>query len=103
MTNGAEVVCCMAGFYYFSKLNYVKGTLKLDRNMLLMVVAISLAFLIRSSSLVGWIPLALAAIFKNNVCGNLWIIIQAGLLVTLPMLILSFCLDSLYYGKWTWT
>lgn len=30
MTNGAEAVCCMAGFYYFSKLVYKEKTLKFE-------------------------------------------------------------------------
>ena len=72
--------------------------------MVAMTAAITFGFLIRSSSLIGWVPLALFAIFATkNLFGNLISIIWAGLFVTLPLLMLSFLLDSAYYGKFTLT
>lgn len=106
MTNGAEVTCCLAAFYHFGNLNYHKktGVLRCDREMVAMTAAITFGFLIRSSSLIGWLPLALFAIFATkNLFGNLFTIIWAGLTVTLPLLVLSFLLDSAYYGKFTLT
>ena len=71
-----------------------------DKNLALMTLSITLAFLIRSSSLIGWIPLALVSIFSTqNVFSNLFSIIQAGVLVAIPTIGFSIALDSWYYGK----
>ena len=100
MTNGVEAVLCMIGFYFYSKLTYKKQTLTYDKNLALMTLSITLAFLIRSSSLIGWIPLALVSIFSTqNIFSNLFSIIQAGVLVAIPTIGFSIALDSWYYGK----
>ena len=71
MTNVAEAIFCTMAFYYFINLKYNNLNQKTknvyiycEKNMMMMTFAITIAFLIRSSSLVGWIPLALAAIFS---------------------------------------
>jgi len=73
--------------------------------MALMTLAITMAFLVRSSSIIGWVPLALIYIFQTNsmIClfYNLLAIIQAGLIVAIPMVLLSLCMDSFYYGTFT--
>ena len=70
--------------------------------MALMTFAITMAFLVRSSSIIGWVPLALIYIFQTSslICllHNLLAIIQAGLFIAIPMVILSLCMDSFYYG-----
>jgi len=70
--------------------------------MALMTFGITMAFLVRSSSIIGWVPLALIYIFKANsfecMIYNLLAIIQAGLFIAIPMVFLSLCMDSLYYG-----
>ena len=99
MTNGVEAVLCMVAFYFYSKLTYKKKTLTYDRNLALMTFSITLAFLIRSSSLVGWIPLALVAIFSTpNFISNFIAVAKAGILVAIPTLIFSIGLDSWFYG-----
>lgn len=73
--------------------------------MAVMTWAITMAFIVRSSSLLGWIPLALATIFsgKNSYCilMNLWNIILSGIFIALPMMAFSILFDSLIYGKFT--
>lgn len=103
MTNGVEAVMCAIGFYYFTKLNYDnKKHLIFDKNMAIMTFAITMAFLIRSSSLVGWIPLALAKIFSTSYVGmNLFSIITACVMVTIPTIIVSILIDSKFYGRLT--
>jgi len=75
--------------------------------MAVMTWAITMAFIVRSSSLLGWIPLALTTIFsgKNSYCilMNLWNIILSGIFVALPMMIFSILFDSFIYGKFTCT
>jgi hypothetical protein len=58
LTNTPESIFCLVGLYYYNRLKP-----KFDRNMVMMVLYISLAFIIRSSSLIGWIPLALFKMF----------------------------------------
>ena len=109
MTNGVESVLCSVAFYYFTRLTYKKDKssgkndhLIFDTNLGLMTLAISVAFMIRSSSLVGWIPLALAKIFSTkNTAQNLVALIQAGIFITVPTIIFSIAMDSMFYGKFT--
>lgn len=99
MTNGAEATFVMVAFYHYTKMQYVeervsqvkkkKGEAKssptiykylvFEKNMALMTFAITVAFLVRSSSLVGWIPLAMVAIFQGpnfiSICYNLMALI----------------------------
>jgi hypothetical protein len=78
--------------YYYSKL-----APKLDRHMKMMIVAITMAFIVRSSSLVGWVPLALFYLFQSQ---EYFIAILSGaFLVAVPLLSLSILIDSYFYGK----
>jgi len=54
LTNGVESVFCTVAFYYFSLLKP-----KFDKNMALMTFSITMAFIARSSSLVGFLPIAI--------------------------------------------
>lgn len=64
-----------------------------------MTFSITLAFLIRSSSLIGWIPLAIFKIVSSkDIISNLISIIAAGIFVAIPTVAISICLDSLFYG-----
>ena len=60
LTNGVESVFCTIGFYYFSILKP-----KFDFNMCMMTFSITIAFIVRSSSLIGFIPLALFRLFQS--------------------------------------
>jgi hypothetical protein len=79
MTNGTEAVFCIIALYYYTKLNYEDDNknksfkpdkknlyLIFDKNMALMTFAITIAFIVRSSSIIGWIPLALLYIFNAS-------------------------------------
>lgn len=70
--------------------------------MIFMTSTITMAFLIRSSSIIGWVPLALIKIFYADsiLCSfyNLSAIIKAGVFIAIPMVVFSICLDSYYYG-----
>lgn len=69
MTNGVEAVLCIIAFYYYSSIKYQKekGSSRIifEKNMAAMTFAITLAFLIRSSSIIGWIPLAFFKIIST--------------------------------------
>lgn len=94
LTNGAEAICSLIAFYYFTHLQA-----KFDRNMKLMTLFITLAFHLRSSSLVGWIPLAMIKAFTSR--EYFAAIVQAALTVAVPVTMSSILADSLFYGKFT--
>jgi hypothetical protein len=94
LTNTPESIFCLVGLYYYNRLKP-----KFDRNMILMVIFITLAFIIRSSSLIGWIPLALLKLFQSF--DYFTTILQSGLLIALPTIALSILFDCLAYGKFT--
>lgn len=105
MTNGVEAVLCIIAFYFYSSIKYKKAHSKqeysivFDRNLASMTFSITLAFLIRSSSLIGWIPLAIFKIVSSkDIISNLISIIAAGIFVAIPTVAISICLDSLFYG-----
>ena len=60
LANGAETSLCVAALYYYNNLKP-----KFDKNMILMTLSITFAFIVRSSSLVGFIPMALYKIFSS--------------------------------------
>ena len=94
LTNGCEAALCVMGLYYFANLKP-----KFDRNMGMMTFGITVAFIVRSSSLVGWIPLAL---FKLVGSLEYFIpIVMSGLFVAIPTFGLSVVVDSVCYGRFT--
>ena len=94
LTNGAETAFSMAGLYYFGKIHD-----SLDRNMVKMTFFITLAFIIRSSSIVGWIPLALFKMLSSfSYFVAIW---KAAMLVALPTFLVSVGIDIVYYGRLT--
>ena len=94
MTNGAEASLCLAALYYY---NNIKP--KFDKNMVLMTICISLAFIVRSSSLIGFIPLALSKIFQSF--DFFYAILISGIFVAIPTMALSILIDTMNYGKFT--
>jgi hypothetical protein len=94
LTNTPESIFCLAALYYYNRI----GT-KLDRDMVLMVLFITLAFVIRSSSLIGWIPLALIKILASWHCFKSVVI--AGMAVAAPTIGASIFFDCLAYGRFT--
>lgn len=103
LTNGVEGIMAVIGLYFFARVFNNKER-KLDmvhkRNeVYAMTFAITLAFLVRSSSLVGWIPLALVAILSHR--DNFMAIVEAGVYVTVPLVLFSIAIDSFFYGRLT--
>lgn len=82
-------------FYYF--LN-IKPKI-FDRNLIYLTLAITISFTIRSSSIVGYIPLALIVILKDN---RFFVpILVAGLTITIPFVLLNLMSDAYFYGYFT--
>jgi phosphatidylinositol glycan class B len=68
--------------------------------MVKMTALITLSFMIRNTSPVGWLPLLLHKIVYENAFRSFLI---AGIIVALPLISFCITLDSLYYGEITIT
>jgi hypothetical protein len=62
-----------------------------------MTFAITLGFIVRSSSVLGWVPLALYKIFSHR--DYFFEIIKAAVCVALPLMCVSIGIDSIHYGR----
>lgn len=101
MTNGAEAVLCLAGLFYYSKLNISKS-LNYSSDLVKMTACITVAFLVRSSSIIGWVPLALWTVVKTKEpLNSLITIITVAFTTAVPLFALSIGIDSYFYGKLT--
>ena len=101
MTNGAEAVFCLIALYNYGRLKYDKSGsgIILSKELAIMTAAITIAFIIRSSSLISWVPLIAITIVRWPV--SVVKIIIAGFTVAVPIVLASALLDSWYYGAWT--
>ena len=82
-------------FYYY--LN-IKPKI-FDKNLCMLTLAITLSFIVRSSSIVGYIPLALIVIFKDT---RFFLpILVAGATIAVPAVLVNLISDAHFYGYWT--
>lgn len=93
--NSVEGNLMFVVFYY-----YINIKPKIwDKNLNLLTLAITISFIIRSSSIVGYIPLALIKIIQDL---NFFIpILVAGLTITIPLIIMNLMSDAHFYGYFT--
>lgn len=100
LTNSVETILHLVLFNaYFSLSN------KFDRHLVVFNVCFILAFAIRNTSPISWIPLILYKAFLNlnTEISSLYIIVKGGIFVALPILILVIGADCIYYGQFTLT
>ena len=70
-----------------------------DKNISLLTLAVTISFAVRSSSIVGYIPLALIAIIRDP---RFFVpILVAGLTIAVPAVLLNLVSDAYFYGYWT--
>jgi len=93
--NGVEGNLMFVVFYYY--LNMKPKIF--DKNLSLLTLAVTLSFAVRSSSIVGYVPLALVAIIKDP--RFLVPIMVAGLTIAVPTVLLNLASDAYFYGYWT--
>lgn len=93
--NSVEGNLMFVVFYYY--LN-VKPVI-FDRALTILTLAVTLSFSIRSSSIVGFIPLALVLIIKDF--RYFLPILVAGLTVAIPIVLINLWSDSYFYGYFT--
>jgi len=94
-SNSIEAIFQIIAFYY-----YLRIKAKFDSNTVIMTALITLSFMIRNTSPVGWIPLLFLKIIYEKTFLSFLI---AGIFVAIPLIFLCVCLDSLYYGELTIT
>jgi hypothetical protein len=70
-----------------------------DPSLNKLTLAITLSFAVRSSSIVGYVPLALMAIAQDF--RFFFPIIVAGLTITIPIVGINLVSDAYHYGYWT--
>lgn len=93
--NSVEGNLMFVVFYYYLNL---KPKI-FDKNIAYLTLAITLSFTIRSSSIVGYIPLAVIVILNDF---NYFIpILVAGLTITIPTILVNLMSDAHFYGYFT--
>jgi len=93
--NGIEGNLMFVAFYYFIN---IKPKI-FDRSISMLTFAITISFIIRSSSLVGYVPLALIVIIQDF---NFFTpIVVAGLTIAIPAILINISFDAYFYGYWT--
>ena len=90
MTNGAESAFSVAAFYYYTRLRP-----EFNRDLKLMTWFITLAFILRSSSLIGFLPMILGLLTD---LGYFMPLIFSALYIAVPTMLVSAAIDSYYYG-----
>jgi phosphatidylinositol glycan class B len=90
--NAIEGNLMMIAFYYLINIQ----PKIFDKNLTLMTMSITFSFLIRSSSLVGYFPLAILLMYQDP--RFIAPIVVAGLSCAIPLVFLSVALDTYLYG-----
>lgn len=90
-TNTLEkILTCIV--YYF----WLKQDNRFTLDTVVFTALLTLGFMMRNTSPVGWIPLLLLKIFNQN---SFWAYLKAGVFVFVPVCFCCVYLDSLYYWR----
>jgi hypothetical protein len=88
-TNSIETIFQIIAFYYF-----LKVTNKFDKNIAILTGLLTVSFMIRNTSPIGWPPLILIKIIKDR---SLVAFIMSFVVVFIPVVFVSILVDSFYY------
>lgn len=94
-SNGIEAILSIIAFHY-----YLQVKNKFNKSVAIMTALISISFIMRNTSPIGWIPLLFIKVVKE---GSFKAFFIALILVGLPLIGLSILLDTMYYGNDEWT
>jgi GPI mannosyltransferase 3 len=89
-TNGIEQIFSVIAFYF-----YIDQGNKFTMNTVVLTALISIAFMMRSTSPVGWIPLLAHKVLFQ---GSFIPFLVSGIITALPILAFCVWVDSKYYG-----
>jgi len=94
LTNSIEQMFTLVAFYY-----YLDQKNKFTMNTVILTTLISIAFMMRNTSPVGWIPLLAIKVLRE---GSLVPFLISGLFVALPILFFCVWVDTTMYKADTW-
>lgn len=94
-TNGVEAMLVVIGMHFCIR---VKN--RFDHNTAWLTALITISFVIRNTSPIGWLPILFLKIVNE---GSFVPFLIAGFVVALPLLGISVLLDSLFFGNLTFT
>lgn len=94
LTNSIEQMFTVVAFYY-----YLDQKNKFTMNTVILTALISIAFMMRNTSPVGWIPLLAIKVLRE---GSLLPFIISGIFVALPILFFCVWVDTTMYKSDTW-
>jgi len=89
-SNSIESVFQTIAFYYF-----LKVTNKFDKNIIILTAALTVGFMMRNTSPIGWPPILAIKIWRDR---SLIPFIIAGITIFIPTVCLCILIDSFYYG-----
>jgi len=93
--NSVESILCTVTLYYF-----LRTSGKIDLSTVVMTGLLTLAFIIRNTAPIGWVPLLLIRILRDRAFLSYLI---SGFLIAIPLLIASIAIDTWFYGELTIT
>lgn len=88
--NSIETIFYIIAYYYFIDIKN-----KMNKNTVIFTALISLSFMMRNTSPVGWVPLI---IYKVIYEGSFFTFLVAAFVVALPIIGICILLDTLYFG-----
>ena len=94
-TNSLEQILSVIAFYY-----YIKQDNKFTKTTIILTALITVAFIGRNTSIVGWIPLLAIKVIQDSA---LIPFIISAITVAIPCMALMVYIDSSYYGGEDWT
>lgn len=97
LTNSIEQIFTVVAFYF-----YIDQKNKFTLNTVILTALISIAFMMRNTSPVGWIPLLAIKVLRE---GSLLPFLLSGIFVALPILFFCVWVDTTMYNsdKWVFT
>ena len=88
-TNGIEQILSVFAFYF-----YLNQKDKFTFSTVCLTATITLSFMMRNTSPIGWIPLLTIKVLNE---GSFVPFLIAGIFVALPLIFLIVCIDTWYY------
>ena len=99
--NGIEEILTIVAFYFYQSVGP-----SLSKETMIFTGLVSIQFMMRNTSPIGWIPLLFIKVFRD---GAFLPFVYSAITVALPIVLLGTYLDSLFYSKnqaefsWTFT
>jgi hypothetical protein len=88
-TNTLEKIFTVIAYYF-----YMEQKDKFGANTVIFTALLTLGFMMRNTSPVGWVPLLMIKIVRD---GSFLPFLMSGILVAIPLIFATIYLDSVYY------